>query len=59
MKSFEFDPPPSSSLNKKFKDGKTFYNHMCENCDIRKSCKSYRNFKSKGKGSLRKIEVKK
>ncbi len=42
----EFDPPPPADLKKKFKDGKTFYNHMCENCDIRKSCESYRNFKS-------------
>ena len=42
----EFDPPPPADLKKKFKDGKSFYNHMCENCDIRKSCESYRNFKS-------------
>ena len=38
----EFDPPPPSTLQKKFKDDKTFYQHVCENCDIRKSCESFR-----------------
>ncbi len=41
----EFDPPKPSELKKKFKDGKTFYHHVCENCDIRKSCESYRELK--------------
>ena len=38
----QFDPPPPSALNKKFQDGKPFYTHVCQNCDLRKSCESFR-----------------
>ena len=38
----EFDPPAPSDLKKKYKDGKPFYTHVCQNCDLRKSCESFR-----------------
>ena len=37
----KFDPPSPDELNGRYMDGKTFYVHVCENCDIRKSCESY------------------
>ena len=43
----EFDPPPVSELKKKYKDGKSFCSHVCENCDIRKSCESYITYSGK------------
>ena len=38
----EFDPPSPSVLKKEFKDGRTFCSHICENCDIRKSCEAFK-----------------
>ncbi|AST95666.1 PD-(D/E)XK nuclease family protein [Shouchella clausii] len=39
-----FQAPPVDRLKTKLKDNKTFIEHACRNCDVRFSCKSYKEY---------------
>jgi hypothetical protein len=40
----EFSPPPTATLKKRQYGNKTFGARVCGNCDVRFSCRSYREY---------------